>query len=281
VIERSRASDRARRGRGAADPGEPGILVLPDADAASAAAATCIADALTQAVEARGIAHWSTTGGSTPGPIYRQLAREPLRAAVPWHRVHLWWGDDRWAPPGGELSNARAALELLVPEVGLPGQNVHVIPVGAALAGGHPPAWAAARYADELRDAGPALDDAGFPILDVVLVGIGPDGHLFSVFPGSATWDDPAWVQAVPAPSHVAPHVERITMHPRILDAARLPLAVAHGTSKAGIVGRIFGPREAERALPALLARRRGATWILDEAAAARIPAPILEAAAG
>ena len=218
------------------------------------------------------MAHWATTGGSTPGPIYRALAGERLRDVVPWERVHLWWSDDRWAPPDGPLSNARDAREFLLPDVPIRADRVHVIPIGEAMDGGHPAAWAAARYADALRAAAMPLDAAGFPVLDVALVGIGGDGHLFSVFPGSATWDDPAWAQAVPAPTHIEPHVERVTLHPGILRAARLPIAVAHGAGKAGIVGRIFGPRVDERQLPAQLARRPGAVWILDEAAAVILP---------
>jgi 6-phosphogluconolactonase len=154
----------------------------------------------------------------------------------------------------------------------MPTAQVHVVPIGEAIAAGRSPAWAAARYAETLHAAGLPVDAAGFPILDVVLVGIGTDGHLFSVFPASSTWDDPAWVQAVPAPTHIAPRVERVTLHPRILDATRLPLVVAHGAGKAAILGQLFGPREDQRELPALLARRRGAAWILDEAAAAQVP---------
>jgi len=261
--------------------GEPEIRVLPDAEAASVAAARWIAAAVAAAVAARGVAHWVTTGGSAPGAIYRNLARAPLRDAVPWDRVHLWWGDDRWVPPDNPLSNALAAWDILLREVPLPGDQVHVMPIGNAITGGHPPSWAAARYAEELSGADLPIDPAGYPILDVVLLGIGPDGHLFSVFPGSATWDDSAWVQAVPAPSHVAPHVDRVTLHPRILDAARGPLAVVHGSAKASIIGRIFGPRGDERELPALLARRRGAAWILDDAAAAEIPPRLVLARAG
>jgi len=255
-----------------AAPGEPDIVVLADAGAASAAAARRIAAALAEAVTARGVAHWATTGGSTPGAIYRDLAGEPLRDTVPWERVHLWWGDDRWAPPDGPLSNTLAARELLLREVPIPAAQVHVMPIGEAMAAGHSPAWAAARYAEALRTTALPPDPAGFPILDVVLVGIGSDGHLFSVFPGSATWDDPAWAQAVPAPTHVEPQVARVTLHPWILHAARLPIAVAHGAGKAGIVGRIFGERGDPRDLPALLARRPGAVWILDEAAAVILP---------
>jgi 6-phosphogluconolactonase len=224
------------------------------------------------------VAHWATTGGTTPGPIYRILAGEPLRGSVPWERVHVWWTDDRWAPPDGPLSNARNARELLLPHVAIAADRVHEIPIGEALDGSQPAAWAAGRYAEALRAAAMPLDAAGFPVLDIALVGIGGDGHLFSVFPGSATWDDPAWAQAVPAPTHIAPGVDRVTLHPRILDAARLPIAVVHGAEKAGIVGRIFGERSDERQLPALLARRPGTVWILDEAAAAELPAHLREA---
>jgi 6-phosphogluconolactonase len=260
---------------GVVDRGEPEIIVLPDAEAASATAARRIAAALTAAVAARGVAHWATTGGSTPGPIYRALAASPLRETVPWDRVHVWWTDDRFAPPDGPLSNTRDCRELLLPHVSIPDAQVHAIPIGEALERGQSAAWAAARYAEALRAAAVPpvpLSPTGFPILDVALIGIGGDGHLLSVFPGSATWDDPAWAQAVPAPAHVEPHVERVTLNPRILDAARLPIAVAHGASKAAIVGRIFGERGDPRELPALLVRRPGAVWILDEVAALVLP---------
>ena len=256
----------------AADQGEPEVVVLPDGEAASATAARRIAAALSTAVAARGVAHWATTGGSTPGPIYRALATSPLREAVAWDRVHVWWTDDRFAAPDGPLSNSRDCRALLLPNVSIPDAQVHAMPVGEALERGQPAAWAAARYAEALRAGAVPLNPAGFPILDVVLLGIGGDGHLLSVFPGSATWDDPAWAQAVPAPTHIEPHVERVTLHPRILEAARLPIAVAHGAGKAGIVGRIFGERRDPRELPALLVRRPGAVWILDEAAAVLLP---------
>jgi 6-phosphogluconolactonase len=256
-------------------PSEPEVLVLPDADTVATVAAQRIAETLAGAVAARGVAHWATTGGSTPSPIYRRLGAVPLRDALPWPNAQVWWTDDRWAPPEGPLSNAQAFQELLQPSVPIPAANVHPVPVGDAMAGGNDARWAAARYADELRAAAMPLDRAGFPILDVALVGIGPDGHLFSVFPGSATWDDPAWAQAVPAPTHVEPQVARVTLHPRILDAARRPVIVVHGAAKAAIVARIFGPRTDARELPAQAARRRGATWILDEGAAVLLPAHI------
>jgi 6-phosphogluconolactonase len=269
------------RGEAGGAPGEPELVIAADGETASVVAAERIAAALIEAVKARGAAHWSTTGGTTPGAIYRYLASAPHRDTVPWDRVHLWWGDDRWVPEDSVLSNALVCWDLLLHDVPVPAGQVHVMPIGEAMAGGHSPAWVATRYAEELRAAALRLDPAGFPILDIVLVGIGLDGHLFSVFPGSATWDDPAWAQAVPAPTHIAPRVERVTLHPRIMDAAGLPIAVAHGAPKAGILGRIFGPRGDERDLPALLARRPGAVWILDQAAAGEIPAELRGASDG
>ena len=255
---------------------EPEILVLPTPADASHVAARRIADALIDGVATRGVAHWVTTGGSTPGPIYRHLADMPYRETVPWDRVHLWWGDERWVPPEDILSNALACWNLLLRDVPVPLDQVHVVPIGDALTAGEPPAQVAARYETSLRGAGLKLDPAGFPRFDIVLVGVGTDGHLFSVFPGSATWDDPHWVQAVPAPTHITPHVARVTLNPRIVTAARMPMAVTFGSGKAAILGEIFGPARDERARPAQLARRAGGVWIIDDAAAASLPSGIV-----
>ena len=252
--------------------GEPEILVLPTAADVSHVAAGRIADLLVEAVATRGVAHWATTGGSTPGPIYRHLAAAPYRETVPWDRVHLWWSDERWVPPEDILSNALACWNLLLRDVPVPLDQVHVVPIGDALMAGEPPAVVAARYEAALRAAELDVDPVGFPIFDVVLVGVGSDGHVFSVFPGSATWDDPHWVQVVPAPTHIAPHVARITLHPRVVTAARTPIAVSLGEGKATILSAVFGPDRDERRLPAQLVRRPGGLWILDEAAAAQLP---------
>ena len=101
-----------------------------------------------------------------------------------------------------------------------------------------------------------------------MLLGLGPDGHLMSVFPGSETFDSPAWTAAVPAPTHVEPHIERVTLTPGVLATAERVVMVATGSGKADVVARIFGEDRDERALPAQLVRRPGVTWILDAASA-------------
>lgn len=93
-----------------------------------------------------------------------------------------------------------------------------------------------------------------------------------SVFPGSAAFDADEWAMAIPAPTHIEPHVERVTMHPAIIGAARAVLVVVTGESKADVLADILGPTHEPRRWPAQVARRGHATWILDREAAARLP---------
>jgi 6-phosphogluconolactonase len=274
---------------------EPTLRVLSDAGAVSLAAAEHIAATLRRSVDDRGRADWATTGGSTVVDIYRALAAPPLRDRVPWRDVHLWWGDDRYVPPEHSLSNVMAAEAVLLnvaARAGLSGQGedaedvrqgreagapvpprqVHPFPVAEAIGRRLGPAWAAATYEQTLRAEGVATAD-GWPAFDLVLLGIGPDGHLLSVFPGSSALDEAqAWAVAIPAPDHVEPHVSRVTLNPRIVETARDVLVVVLGQAKAEIMGRVFGPERDPRRWPAQLARRAGATWLLDEAAATQVP---------
>ncbi|MEJ7748588.1 MAG: 6-phosphogluconolactonase [Candidatus Limnocylindrales bacterium] len=264
--------------------GEPEIIVVPDPDAGAVLAAERIAAALTRAASARGRADWVTTGGSTPIGIYRQLSEPPLRERVPWSDVQVWWGDDRFVPRDHPLSNVKPLDDILLDTAGaragtassarggvpLPVANLHPIPTGSSIAAGLDIQACAAAAAAELEAADLALLD-GWPVFDLILLGIGGDGHLLSVFPNSPTFDDPAWVLGVAAPDHIEPHVPRVTMNSAVLAVARQILVVSNGSSKADIVGTIFGSVRDERRWPAQLARRPNATWILDAAAAARL----------
>ena len=253
--------------------GEPAILVLDDPGSTARAAASAIAVALRTAVERRGRADWATTGGSTPIGIYRALAEAPLRGEVPWESVHTWWGDDRFVPRDDALSNVLAFDQVLVPGVPAAVGHAHPIRMDRAIGRADGPAWAAGDYDAELHAAGLPMSAAGFPILDVVLVGIGGDGHVLSVFPGSPLLDAAAWVVPVPAPTHIDPHVPRVSLNPGILVAARLPMVVAHGAGKAAILATVLGTDRDPHRWPAQLARRAGAMWLLDLAAAADLPA--------
>lgn len=253
---------------------EPDVIVVADAAAAAAAAAARIADVLADAVAARGRADWATTGGSTPIGIYRRLTEPPLRDAVPWDRVHVWWGDDRFVPRDHPLSNVLPLDDVLLdPDHGIviPVANLHPFRTGESIGAGWDAAWTAVTLAGELRAADLPTRD-GWPVLDLMLVGIGADGHLLSVFPGSAAFDSSEWALAIPAPTHIEPHVQRVTLNPALLTVARHVLAVVHGAGKAAILAEVFGEIRDPRRLPAQLARRPGATWIVDERAAAQVP---------
>lgn len=252
---------------------EPEVVVVADPEEAAVVAAERIATILADAVTARGRADWATTGGSTPVGIYRRLTEAPLRDAVPWSDVHVWWGDDRFVPRDHPLSNVRPLDDVLLDAehgIQIPVEHLHPFRTGESIGAGWDAAWTASTLAGELAAAGLSTHD-GWPILDLVLVGIGGDGHLLSVFPGSAAFEATAWALAIPAPTHIEPHVERVTLHPAILRVARHVLAVAHGAGKAGILADIFGPERDERRWPAQLARHANATWIVDRAAATRL----------
>lgn len=284
--------DRARRRLDAR--GEPDVRVFEDADGASWAAAETIAVALRSAVEARGRADWATTGGSTPTGVYRHLAEAPLRDEVPWAGVHVWWGDDRFVPRDHPQSNVLPLDAVLLSVSGragmsgtggdaamvdtgqLPGvpllpEQLHAPRMSQAIAAGEGPEWVAQDYERQLRAAGLPTAEDGLPILDIVFLGIGPDGHILSVFPGSPLLESDAWVSAVPAPTHVEPHVARISMNPGVVGAAQLPIVVAHGSGKAAIIAEVLRSERDVARLPAQLARREGAIWFLDQAAAAEL----------
>jgi 6-phosphogluconolactonase len=253
--------------------GEPAIRILDDADATSHAAAGAIADALRAAVTERGRADWATTGGSTPIGIYQALIESPLREAVPWGSVHTWWGDDRFVPRTDPLSNVLPFDQVLVPGAPAALEHAHPIAMDEALVGGHPIEWAASQYDAELQHGGLEVGGSGFPILDVVLVGIGGDGHVLSVFPDSPLLEEYAWASSVPAPTHIEPHVARVSLNPGILAAARLPMVVAHGAGKAAILASVLEGALDDHRWPAQVARRTGAIWFLDRAAAANLSA--------
>jgi 6-phosphogluconolactonase len=264
---------------------DPEIVIVPDPGIGAARAAERIATSLADAAEERGRADWATTGGSTPVGIYRALAAPPFPGRIPWRQVHTWWGDDRFVPSDHPLSNVRPFDDILLEgggwesvhsddhrgRVRIPIANLHPFRTGEAIGVGEDAEDCARDLAAELRAAGlPEAD--GWPVFDLILLGIGSDGHILSVFPGSHAFDARAWAIAIPAPTHIEPRVQRVTLNPAVVRVARRVLVTAYGAGKIDVLANIFGTEVDPGRWPAQLARREGATWIIDEAAAANLP---------
>lgn len=211
-------------------------------------AALAVAALLRAAIAERGAASIALAGGTTPRAMHEVLATLP---DIAWDRVAVYFGDERCVPPNHADSNFRMAEESLLTRVPIPATNVHRM-LGE-LADRH----AAARaYAALLP-----------PALDVIVLGIGEDGHTASLFPGSPALDErEQLVLPVIGPK---PPPERLTLTPPALERARRLVMLAGGAGKAEAVARaLTGPYD-PRATPAQLAR--GGDWLVDRAAAARL----------
>lgn len=253
----------------------PTVRVLVDAEGVAEAAADQIIEAATAAVAAGGVFHLCTTGGSTPAALYRAL-REPSRAdRMPWAQTQIWFGDDRFVPRADPLSNV-TPLDAQLLSAGADGARsllassaVHPWPTTAADA-----PTAVSAYLEELRSAGVPHTPTGFPIFDLLLIGIGGDGHCLSVFPGSPLALERAPVAAgVPAPTHIEPHVPRLSFSLGVLASARAVIALAPGAGKADALARIFSDSNAVADVPAKAALIPTATWLLDTASAVKLSA--------
>ena len=150
-----------------------GLTVLPDAQALAEAAAERIVRALAQRT---GRSSVCLAGGSTPSRLYQSLMIEPFRSAMPWDRVHWFWGDERFVPQDDDRSNSGAAYRLFLHRMAVPAANIHPVPTSAA-----DEQQAARQYEAELRRFyGSDGIDPGRPLFDVVLLGLGGDGHTAS-----------------------------------------------------------------------------------------------------
>jgi 6-phosphogluconolactonase len=251
----------------------PVVMVCPDRESIAARALDLVIDGLRLADRQRGEAHLALTGGSSAAALFAGLRSDPRAQRVDWSHVHVWQGDERFVPLSHPESNwAVAEREWLdhAPGSAVPAAHRHAIPVEAALAGGHDADWAAARYGERLEERLPRR--AGLPAFDVWLLGVGGDGHILSAFPGGAALSsDRRLALGVPAPSHIEPHLPRVTLSPQLLPAAASVLVMVPGAAKADVVAACFQETHDPRRLPAQLALRSNAVWLLDPGSAARL----------
>jgi 6-phosphogluconolactonase len=234
--------------------------VFKGSEALSLAAAELFVAAAAQAVGARGRFLVALSGGSTPSGLYRLLADEPYRSQVEWSNTFVFWGDERCVPPEDEGSNYHKAHETLLGRIPIPDENIQRI------RGELEPAEAADAYARILkRFAAPGLD---WPRFDLVLLGMGGDGHTASLFPSSQV-DVAAPTLAVSADCRGRP-AQRVTLTPKVFNSARTIVFLVTGADKARTLSRVFtGPPLPEQ-YPAQRIRPADGQliWFVDEAAA-------------
>ena len=199
------------------------------------------------------------TGGSSPKQLYQLLATDAFRSRIPWDRVHWFIGDERFVPVGDPLNNMGMARQIFL-DRWAPASNIHPIPTDTA-----DPDEAARRYENELQSFhGAARLDPARPLFDVVLMGVGPDGHTASLFPDyPAIKETGRWVVGVPQ-AHVEPFVPRVTLTLPALNSCREMLFEVAGSEKRAILTRVLDGEN----LPANRAHSTGETiWLVDTAA--------------
>ena len=233
---------------------------------ARAAAHRFLSDA-ESAVASRGVARIAVSGGSTPKAMFALLASpsEPFLKAVPWDRLQLFWVDERAVPPTDPDSNYRMTDEQMLSKVPLPGANVF------RMEGELPPDEAASRYESVLRNT-LRLEGAESPAFDLVLLGMGPDGHTASLFPHTEAIHE---LGRLAVANHV-PQKDtwRITLTSPVLNHGRDVVFLIEGEAKADVLAEVFtGPRDPER-LPSQLIRPENGRLLLllDKAAAGKLP---------
>lgn len=239
------------------------VRIVADADALAREAAELFIAASNEAVARNGSASIALSGGSTPKLMGRLLTEDGYRERVPWDKLHIFWGDERWVPLDSAESNAGEAKRAFLDTVGIPAGRVHPFETE-----GVTPEESAARYESLVRST---AGDAGVPSFDLILLGMGDDGHTASLFPGTDAIHEAERLVV----AHFVPKLDttRLTFTPPLINAAQNVAFLAAGAGKAERLAEVLdGPIELDR-LPSQVIRpgNGGPIWIVDRAAAASL----------
>jgi 6-phosphogluconolactonase len=238
------------------------VRIFDDAEEVAKAAAASFVELARRAMKERGRFAVALSGGSTPKRAYRLLASTDYRQQVDWSKVHIFFGDERAVPPDDAESNYRMASEALLSRAGIPAENIHRINgVGDAVAN-------ARLYEDELRTF---FNDAAWPRLDLILLGMGDDGHTASLFPGTKalaeqeSWVAANWVEKLNA--------YRITLTAPAINHAAHIIFLVTGENKAERLNEVLGVERSPSRLPSQLIKPVDGSleWFIDVAASVRL----------
>ncbi|YAF98468.1 MAG: 6-phosphogluconolactonase [Nodularia sp. CChRGM 3473] len=236
------------------------VEVLPDLSALVARSLDLILSKVEPAIEQRGRFTIALSGGSTPKPLYEAIANQNL----PWDKIHVFWGDERYVPPDHPDSNELMARRAWLDRVDLPATNIHTVPTLEA-----DPAVSAAKYEQHLREFFNSAS-AEFPALDVVLLGMGDDAHTASLFPHTAALRVHDRLIIVGNKDGNP----RITFTYPFINAARSVIFVVAGANKRPALAQVFAPVADDFTYPSRLIQPQGELWwLMDAAAGSELPA--------
>ncbi len=238
------------------------VRQYPTPDALSAAVAAFVCDLAVEAVRQYGRFSISLSGGTTPEKLFALLALPPYSEKMPWKQTHVFWGDERCVSYDDPRNNARMAQIVLLDKVGIPPGNIHRIRVELA------PEDAAVQYERELS----AVLENESPHFDLVLLGIGNDGHTASLFPGTEVLNEQN--RLVKACYVESQQMYRVTMTLPLINRAKAILILVSGTGKADILKKLLNEEGADVIYPAQMVKPENGDvyWFIDEAAAASLP---------
>lgn len=239
------------------------LLIFDSASEVARAAADRFVELARAAINKRGRFSVALAGGSTPKRAYELLANTEYKDKLDWSKVHIFFGDERCVPPDDAESNYRMANEALLSRVAIPPQNIHRMQgMGDAVANAY-------LYEEELRTY---FNNESWPGFDLILLGMGDDGHTASLFPGSAAlkehqaWVAANWVEKLGA--------YRITLTTLTINQASHVIFIVTGENKAERLAEVLSDQRGSQRLPAQLIRPLNGSleWFVDKAAAARLP---------
>lgn len=252
---------------------EKRVAVQPDPDAVADSVAARLLGKIAVALDESPdrLVHVSLTGGRVGLAILKAFGEHPMRDSIDWSRVHLWWSDERYVPADSDERNAKPARKDLVERISIPAENVHEMP---STDSGLDLDAAAEAYAAELARYG--TPDRPYPVFDVTLLGVGPDGHVASLFPdrGEINVTDRT---VVPVRNSPKPPSERLTLTRPVINASTRVWMVIAGAEKAGALGLILAGAS-YASVPAAGAKGTRSTIIItDESAAGQVPPELID----
>ncbi|WEK14212.1 MAG: 6-phosphogluconolactonase [Candidatus Microbacterium phytovorans] len=250
---------------------EKRVVISADAGSLAAAVARRFLDRLVRRGAAGKTSHVALTGGHIGTDVLRAAGADPRREDVDWTRVHFWWGDERFVPRDDEERNERAARQALLDHIAVPPENVHAM---ASSEDGLDLDAAAQAYADELARFG--TDDQAWPTFWVCFLGVGPDGHIASLFPDRAEIQvtDRSVVAVRDSPK---PPADRITLTRPVINSSRCVWMVLSGVDKAAALGLALAGASYD-SVPAAGAKGQKRTMLfVDEAAAQHVPPELID----